>query len=67
MITEKGKFSTKMKAKGVKLGNVHTFVSILCFEFVQWKGGGCLAIAMTSETRDPGILDPLNFKSGKGF
>ena len=38
MITEKGKFSTKMKAKGVKLGNVHTFVSILCFEFfIVWK------------------------------
>ena len=25
MITEKGKFSTKMKAKGVKLGNVHIY------------------------------------------
>ncbi len=32
MITEKGKLSTKMKAKGVTLGNVHLF-------FVQWKGG----------------------------
>ena len=28
MITEKGKFSTKMKAKEVKLGNVH-FYSLL--------------------------------------
>ena len=34
MITEKGKFSTKMKAKGMTLGNVHIY------SLFSGRGGG---------------------------